>query len=373
MIDVTICVLNLLFYTGTIFQTPKSKRKMRNNSTLNMTDKGNTIPDVNIPIGSIVELVIFLILLENFFILLTIRAYKKRKVVDLLILSLAGSDFVNALLPLQLLNIKAHFIISPWQQWLCGSFIWATYTLRLAALSTISLMSIEKAVLLFQPLRYYTQLTFSLMRKVVFIAWISSAIIATVPISLTKNQEQNKDVNCHYHPYHFGIEFCIFIETIGMIHFVIVLGSYIAMLVSSKDFRRRQKSMWYSQRSVREYRGANKRKKSCIETQGMLQARQLCRVVGYVVVLYYVTWLPFLVSYNRDTIMRKGIYLIKSWESLASLDFIFGIFSFMYLYFSATFTAAKTCLSCLESQLPSTQGTLKYIKKQIMSSLQFNV
>lgn len=272
------------------------EEKMGTNSThLNITDE--TIPEVNLPFGLILEFAIFLIFAENLLILLTMRLYKKLKVVDLLVLSLAGSDFVNALLPLQILNIKSHFVISPWPRWLCGMFIATTYTLRIASLSTVSLMSIEKAVLLFQPLKYYTQLTVSLMRKLIIAAWVSSAIVAVLPAALRNNQKDNEDVYCRYQPYHFGMEFGLTVEVMGMLHFLIVLGSYVAMVVSSKGFRRRQKSMMQSQRKDRQDR-AVRGKKGRAETQGMLQARQLCRVMGYVVVLYYVTWLPFLVSFS---------------------------------------------------------------------------
>ena len=272
--------------------------KIEKNSTrLNITDKNIAVPEVDLTFGLILEVAILLILVENLVILLTMRLYKKLKAVDLLVLSLAGSDFVNALLPLQILNIKAHFVISPWPRWLCGSFIATTYTLRIASLSTVSLMSIEKAVLLFQPLKYYTQLTVSLMRKLIVAAWVSSSIIAVLPAALTNNQKENEDVYCRYQPYHFGMEFGLTVEGIGMLHFIIVLGSYVAMVVSSKGFRRRQKSMIKSQRKDGR-RGAVRGKKGRDETQGMLQARQLCRVMGYVVILYYVTWLPFLVSFR---------------------------------------------------------------------------
>ena len=272
--------------------------KIEKNSTrLNITDKNIAVPEVDLTFGLILEVAILLILVENLVILLTMRLYKKLKAVDLLVLSLAGSDFVNALLPLQILNIKAHFVISPWPRWLCGSFIATTYTLRIASLSTVSLMSIEKAVLLFQPLKYYTQLTVSLMRKLIVAAWVSSSIIAVLPAALTNNQKENEDVYCRYQPYHFGMEFGLTVEGIGMLHFIIVLGSYVAMVVSSKGFRRRQKSMIKSQRKDGR-RGAVRGKNGRDETQGMLQARQLCRVMGYVVILYYVTWLPFLVSFR---------------------------------------------------------------------------
>ena len=269
----------------------------KNSTRLNITDKNIAVPKVDLTFGLILEVAILLILVENLVILLTMRLYKKLKAVDLLVLSLAGSDFVNALLPLQILNIKAHFVISPWPRWLCGSFIATTYTLRIASLSTVSLMSIEKAVLLFRPLKYYTQLTVSLMRKLIVAAWVSSSIIAVLPAALTNNQKENEDVYCRYQPYHFGMEFGLTVEGIGMLHFMIVLGSYVAMVVSSKGFRRRQKSMIKSQRKDGR-RGAVRGKKGRDETQGMLQARQLCRVMGYVVILYYVTWLPFLVSFR---------------------------------------------------------------------------
>ena len=246
------------------------------------------IPDVNLPFGFTVELIIIIILSENVLVFLTVRQWKKIKVADLLILSLTASDFANALLPLQILNIKAHLIISPWSHGLCGTFVWSTYALRFASLSAVSLMSIEKAVLLFQPLRYYTQMTSSLMRKLILGAWICSAIIATPAVAFRSNPIEKKDVNCRYQPYQFGLEFGVVVETIGMVHFFIVLGSYFAMVVSSKNFRRRQKRM------LSTAHGGCKRGRS--ETRGMLQSRQLCKVMGYVVVLYYVTWLPFLVG-----------------------------------------------------------------------------
>ena len=261
-----------------------SKQVMKNNSTGNITDNGTNTSGVNLPLGLAIELVAFIILSENLLILLTTHLYKKLKVVDMLILSLAGSDFINALLPLQILNVKANFIISPWPSWLCDTFIGTTYALRMASLSTVTLMSIEKAMLLVHPLKYYTHLTSSLTRKLILAAWVSSGVIAILPATFRKSQPEIEDVHCRYQPYQIGLGFGAFVEAIGMLHFVIVLGSYVVMVVSSKGFRRRQKSMLSSQR------------KRPDETRGMLQARLLCRVMGYVVALYYVTWLPFLVS-----------------------------------------------------------------------------
>ncbi|XP_028393589.1 5-hydroxytryptamine receptor 2A-like [Dendronephthya gigantea] len=277
---------------------------MPKNSSLNgnATEESIEIPDVNVPFGLTVELIIFIILSENVLIFLTVHQYKKIKVIDLLILSLATSDFANALLPLQMLNIKAHFIISPWSRGLCGTFVWSTYALRFASLSTVSLMSIEKAVLLFQPLRYYTQMTLSLTRKLILGAWVSSALIATpaVAFHFKNSQTEKKDVNCRYQPYQFGLEFGVAVETIGMLHFFIVLGSYLAMVLSSKGFRQRQKRMLSSAHG-----GRKENKKGRTETRGMLQSKQLCRVMGYVVLLYYVTWLPFLI-YNLYGLVSKS-------------------------------------------------------------------
>lgn len=277
--------------------------------TLNLNNtsevaEASAVPGINLPLGLTIELAIFFILSENLIVLLSMRLCQKLKVADLLILSLAGSDFVNACFPLQIINVKANFEISPWPKWLCGTFVWATYTLRMASLSTVSLMSIEKAVLFFQPLRYYTQLTLSLMRKLILAAWVSSALIATVPSNLNvlTDQMSHKDVFCRYQPYEFGLEFGVFVEAIGILHFAIVLGSYVAMVISSKSFRRRQKSLLTSQNRTRQF------DKARVETQGMLQARRLCRVMGYVVLLYYIAWLPFLVSWSCVQIHCHSIF-----------------------------------------------------------------
>jgi 5-hydroxytryptamine receptor 7 len=304
---------------------------MENVPTVNITDEGTTVPDVNLALGLTIELAILLILLENLLILLTTRLYKKLKIVDMLILSLAGSDFVNALLPLQILNVKANFIITSWPPLLCGTFVWTTYTLRIASVSTVSLMSIEKAMLLINPLKYYTQLTLCLARKLILGAWVLSAIIATLAATLKNYQTDNKDVHCRYQPHEFGLGFGVFVEAIAVFHFVIVLGSYVAMVVSSKGFRRRQKSMLSSQRK-KEMNG----KQGCEETQGMLQARQLCRVMGYVVTLYYVTWLPFvvrLISVQLIYLKSLHLYYIFRFSVQNNIGTMYTVNIFRNIYF----------------------------------------
>lgn len=276
-----------------------SEKKMTNVNPLskNNTDVEINDPKKNIFLGLFLEVIIVFIVIENLLVLFIIRLYKKVRIFDLLILSLSLSDFVNGLLPLQIINIKRNFVATLWSRSLCGSFIWMTYTLRLASLCTVSLMSMEKAFLLYNPLRYYTQFTFSLTRKLVVLAWLTSTVLATLPAAFTTMTPYKSKVYCRHLPYEFGLGFGILIEVIGLFHFIFVLCSYIAMLISTREFRKRQKTMLRGQNIDGHRQNTTENKtKTITETTGMLQATKLCKVMGYIVIIYYITWLPFLVS-----------------------------------------------------------------------------
>ena len=297
---------------------------------LNNSRSNSEASRVNVPLGFTIEIVIVLILFENLTILLTLRLFKKWKAVDLLVLSLSLADFINAGLPLQLLNVKVNFVSGLWSAWLCWIFIWATYSLRIASLSTVTLMSVEQALLLYKPLRHHTQMTVSFMRKNILLTWGISVITSTLPQLFDSPWRNGEKSHCRYQPFNLGLAFGIFIQVFGLIQFAIVFGSYVILVYSSRGFHRRQTMMaaWRqsNQRGVvkrtngRSSQGSSlQRRKFRQETQGMMQVRQLCRGMAYVVFLYYVSWLPLLVSTTNGrshTLFKIYILLQHVWNKL---------------------------------------------------------
>jgi len=92
---------------------------------------------------------------------------------------------------------------------------------------------------------------------------------------------------CFYQLFDFGVVYGYIIESIGILQLVLVLICFIAIKVTSGKFVKRQSTMAAS----RQTGGKNQQAR---ETAGTRQVKQMSFMMAIVVILYYISWLPYL-------------------------------------------------------------------------------
>lgn len=245
---------------------------------------------VNPSLGLIVEVVITLLVCGHFLIITTLGLYKPWNIADLLLFSLSLADAVNAAIPLQMLNLLNNFI-GPhlWTRASCAVFVILTYTFRIASVCTITLISGDRAILLTRPLQHHVIVTIGRVKIAVVVIWLFSIFMAILPF-IGVGKSGYRDGYCFYQLFDFGVAYGYIIESIGILQLIIVLVCFIAIKLSSLKFVKRQSTM----AAVRQTGGNNQQAR---ETAGTRQVKQMSTMMAIVVVLYYISWLPYLVSF----------------------------------------------------------------------------
>jgi len=245
--------------------------------------------EANPSLGLVVEVVIILLISGHFLIITTLGLYKPWNIADLLLFSLSVADAVNAAIPLQMLNILNNFI-GPhlWTRASCAVFVILTYTFRIASVCTITLISGDRAILLTRPLQHHIIVTTGRARLSVVAIWLFSIFMSILPF-IGVGKPGYRDGFCFYQLFDFGVAYGYIIESIGILQLIIVLACFIAIKLSSWKFVKRQSKM----AAVRQTGGKSQQAR---ETAGTRQVKQMSTMMAIVVVLYYISWLPYLVS-----------------------------------------------------------------------------
>ena len=246
---------------------------------------------VNPTLGLVVEVVILFLVCGHFLIITTLSLYKPWNIADLLLFSLSVADAINAAIPLQMLNLVNNFIgPETWSQASCAVFVILTYTFRIASVCTITLISGDRAILLTRPLQHHIIVTIGRARIAIVAIWLFSIFMSILPF-IGVGTSGYRNGFCFYQLFDFGLAYGYVIESIGIIQLIIVLVCFIAIKLSSGRFVKRQSTMAAS----RQTGGKNKQAR---ETAGTRQVKQMSTMMAIVVVLYYISWLPYLVSFS---------------------------------------------------------------------------
>ncbi|KAL9971357.1 hypothetical protein ACROYT_G023870 [Oculina patagonica] len=258
------------------------------NLSANTTTSAPAAPfQVNPSLGLVVEVVILLLVFGHVLIITTLCLYKPWNIADLLLFSLSVADAVNAAIPLQMLNLLNNFI-GPhlWTRASCAVFVILTYTFRIASVCTITLISGDRAILLTRPLQHHVIVTIGRARIAVVAIWLFSIFMSILPF-IGVGKSGYRDGYCFYQLFDFGVAYGYIIESIGILQLIIVLVCFIAIKLSSLKFVKRQSTM----AAARQTGGKNQQAR---ETAGTRQVKQMSTMMAIVVVLYYISWLPYL-------------------------------------------------------------------------------
>lgn len=244
----------------------------------------------NFVIALIVEVIILGLVFGNLLIVTTIALYKQWTVADALLFSLSIADLINGAIPLQLLNVVNNFLRpNLWNFSLCTFYLVITYTLRMASVCTITVIVIERALMLTKPLKHLTRITLWRIKRLLLLVWAFSLFLSLLPLTGV-GKHGFRDGFCRYQLYDLGIEYGYLIEALGIVQLLIVLGCFIVIKFTTGKFIKRQNVMSATSQIGRH--GDKKMQNS----SGSKQVKQLATLMAVVVVLYYVTWLPYLVS-----------------------------------------------------------------------------
>jgi len=245
--------------------------------------------EVNPSLGLVVQAVIILLICGHFLIITTLGLYKPWNIADLLLFSLSVADAVNAAIPLQMLNILNNFI-GPhlWTRESCTVFVILTYTFRIASVCTITLISGDRAILLTRPLQHHIIVTTGRARIAVVTIWLFSIFMSVLPF-IGVGKPGYRDGFCFYQLFDFGVAYGYIIESVGIMQLIIVLVCFIAIKLSSWKFVKRQSTMAAARQTGAKSQQAR-------ETAGTRQVKQMSTMMAIVVLLYYISWLPYLVS-----------------------------------------------------------------------------
>ena len=311
-----------------IFTLPYTDEVLRNfsSSTVNATDARENLNALMTAL--ILQSVIIIVVFGNAFVLAALASYRSWTSADILLFSLSLADFLDSALAVELITVVRYFLGQQMAKPMCDAFVTLVYTFRMASSFTVTCIAVERSLLLKFPLRHHTLVTPARIKKFVAAIWLFSIFSAFLPLIGAGNSGFKNGV-CFSQLYDLGKAYAIYIETYGVIMFLTVFASYFTIKVSGIKFIRRQTLMRghggaRSQSSVYSCRGSVY---SPGKTSGVRSVRKLAVMMGIVVIIYYISWLPFLVSYPGGdqvtprrilcTYLRKKVY---GWMTATTLE-----------------------------------------------------
>ena len=254
-------------------------------------------------VGLILEFGVVSVILGNLLVLASLKVQEHWVITDVLLFSLSLADFIDGFLPLQLVIAMNYFIERDWTLHLCGAFIGVVNFLRFASAGTVTLIALERTFMIVFPFKYHTTLTLSRVKKLIIFTWIISAFFASLPF-IGVGKVGYDGGKCFYHLSDLGKTYAILILSVSVLLLTIVLGCYIAVKLSSEQFIRRQTEMCARHhlpgsdlsREVTPAKHGKFVPQGDRRPSGVHEIRRLSLMMAVVVILYYVSWLPILVS-----------------------------------------------------------------------------
>lgn len=260
-----------------------------------------------VAVGLILETGILALAFGNLLVLLSLRFQKHWVITDFLLLSLSTADFVGGSFPLQLIIFMNYFLQKKWTAFLCGLYIMVVNSLRFASAGTVTLIAIERAFMILSPLKYHTTITISRIKKAVVFTWLSAVFFASLPF-MGVGKSGYEYGSCFYHLTDLGEAYAIMILAVSFVLLTTVLACCVAIKLSSTRFIRRQTQMdsknklagyEVSRRSVTDVQRIEPcRVRQKGNPSGVREIRRLSCMMALVVSLYYISWLPILVSFT---------------------------------------------------------------------------
>ena len=272
-------------------------------------------------IGLILEAGILAVALGNLLVLLSLKFQKHWLITDILLLSLSTADFVGGAFALQIVIFMNYFLLQKWSAFNCGLYIVVVYSHRFASAGTVTIMAIDRAFMILQPLKYHTTVTTSRVKKLVVFTWVGAILFASLPF-MGVGKSGYEDGKCYYHLTDLGNAYSILILTVSFLLLTSVLVCYFAIKSSSTKFIKRQTRMEIKNNSHGRdpLRGSGPEVPDCerpkerrrTNSSGVREIQRLTRMMAVVVFLYYISWLPMLVSLSVRVVEIVDLFPVSS-------------------------------------------------------------
>ena len=227
---------------------------------LNITDSNTTIGPLsqssnlkNGLLGIIIEIFCLWMFLGNLLILIVLKLYRPWSIPDVLVFSLALSDLLNVIFPVQLLTVIPNILGISWSKEICAIYIWATYWFRMASVLTVSVISIDRLLSITKPFLYRSKVIHEVgkLKILMLVLWLIACIVAVLPfVDLGIGKTGYRNGECHYQLLDLapkGYAYGYLVEAIGLIQLVVVLYCYIVIKMTTSDFLRRQEKFTSSE------------------------------------------------------------------------------------------------------------------------------
>ena len=320
--------------TTTIY-TSRDTEEFSSNLTNSTANTIETTENLNtFMVGLLLQFAVILVFFGNALVLVALKCYRNWTSADVLLFSLSSADLLDSIVALELITVVKYFLGRQMSKSMCDSFVGLVYTFRLVSATTVTVIAVERSILLVYPLRHHTHVTPSRIKKFVAGIWIFSIFSAILPF-IGVGHSGFKNGVCFSQIYDLGTAYAIFIEVYGAIMLLAVFASYFAIKLSGKMFIRRQ-TLMTGHGGMREGAQSVKNRRESVQipgnTSGVRSVRKLSVMMGIVVIIYYISWLPFLVSeyqilkyrgpggYASETFWEGGQSVKVSWLARLTSD-----------------------------------------------------
>lgn len=253
----------------------------------------------------------------NFMTIFIMLKFKTIKIPDLLVIALAADDLIATLIPI-MMSIIAYLRGEDYDMGsaACNFFgVIAAYT-RFTAALLVTVISVERYLAIRKPMFYRKHCTPSLFKKLLFLVFVCNALLAFPPAV-----DPNTPINS-YHGFclfSFPRIYAIFIVIYANVQSIIVLFCFICIVKELYNLHRRRKRMtaqnMYNKYSTATITRENvsfskpglvskvsdlgqRLKKTAPAVLQLSIEAQFARMLLAVTVLFYINWMPTVVSKN---------------------------------------------------------------------------
>ena len=286
-------------FTINVYTTRNTEEFLTNttNSTANTAEISENINTFTLAL--LLQSTILFVFFGNALVLAALTCYRTWTSADVLLFSLSLADLLDSIIAVELITVVKYFLGRPMGRKLCDAFVALVYTFRVASSATVTAIAVERSMLLMYPLRHHTLVTPPRIKRFVACIWLFSIVSGTLPF-MGVGHSGFKNGVCFSQAFDLGKAYAIFIEVYGAVMLLAVFASYCAIKLTGKKFIRRQ-SFMTGQGEVRDRsRSVQSRRQESVRTpgstSGVRSVRKLAVMMGMVVIIYYISWLPFLVS-----------------------------------------------------------------------------
>ena len=286
-------------FTINVYTTRNTEEFLTNttNSTANTAEISENINTFTLAL--LLQSTILFVFFGNALVLAALTCYRTWTSADVLLFSLSLADLLDSIIAVELITVVKYFLGRPMGRKLCDAFVALVYTFRIASSATVTAIAVERSMLLMYPLRHHTLVTPPRIKRLVACIWLFSIVSGTLPF-MGVGHSGFKNGVCFSQAFDLGKAYAIFIEVYGAVMLLAVFASYCAIKLTGIKFIRRQ-SFMTGQGEVRDRsRSVQSRRQESVRTpgssSGVRSVRKLAVMMGMVVIIYYISWLPFLVS-----------------------------------------------------------------------------